>query len=60
MEYMGIEYSLIQTIAPAGWRWSFLYLGHEFSGSNRSRHDAIRTAQQAIANLVRLQLTFHE
>jgi hypothetical protein len=59
MDYMGIEYCLVQTIAPSGWRWSFLYLGHEFSGSGRTRHEAVRDAQLAIANLLRLKLTVH-
>jgi hypothetical protein len=60
MDYMGVEYSLVQTIAPHGWRWSFLYLDHEFSGRNQTRHEAVRAAQQAIANLIKLKLTVHE
>ena len=60
MNYMGVEYSLVQTIAPPGWRWSFLYLGHEFSGSNRTRHEAVGAAQSAIANLIMLKLTVHK
>jgi hypothetical protein len=59
MDYMGVEYSLVQTIAPYGWRWSFLYLGNEFSGSDRTRHEAVRAAQRAIANLLQLKLTVH-
>jgi hypothetical protein len=60
MDHMGVEYSLVQTIAPRGWRWSFICLGHEFSGTNRTRHEAIRAAQQAIANLIKLKPTVHE
>ena len=60
MEHKGIEYSLVRTIAPSGWRWSFQYVGHEFEGSNRTRHEAVRAAQQAIDNLLQLKLTIHE
>ena len=44
MHYNSIEYSLAQTIAPSGWRWSFQYLDHDFSGANRTRHEAVRAA----------------
>lgn len=57
MEYMGIEYSLVQTIAPSGWRWTFLYLDHEFSGGCRTRHEAILDAQRTIFSLLELKLT---
>ena len=60
MDYKGVQYSLIQTIAPPGWRWSFQYIGHEFSGSNRTRPEAFRAVQQAIDNLMQLKLTVHE
>ncbi len=56
MEYKGLEYILIQTIAPSGWRWHLTYLGHEFSDIHPTRHEAVRGAQRAIDNLMKLQL----
>jgi hypothetical protein len=55
MNYKGVEYSLVQVIAPPGWRWSFEYVGNEFSGTNRTRHEAIRAAHRAIDNLLQLR-----
>jgi hypothetical protein len=60
MEYKGVEYTLIQTIIPIGWRWRLEYLGHEFAGSSQTRHGAVRAAHQAIDNLLQLNLRVHE
>jgi YD repeat-containing protein len=59
MNYKGIEYSLLQTIAPQGWRWRFEYFGNEYSDSSRTRHGAVLSAQRAIDNLLQLKLTVH-
>jgi hypothetical protein len=59
MKYKGLEYTLIQTIAPSGWRWSFRYLDCEFSGSNSTRREAVRAAERAIDNVLRLRLSLH-
>ncbi len=60
MDYRGVEYWLVQTIAPSGWRWRFEYLGHEFCDFNRTRHEAAKAAQRAIDNLLQLKLTVHD
>lgn len=59
MQYRSYEYELVQTIAPAGWRWRFFDLDHEFSDVHATRHEAVRGAQRAIDNLIGLQLTVH-
>ena len=59
MQYKGIEYTLVQTIAPAGWRWHLIYLDHEFSDVHPTRHEAVRGAQRNIDNLLCLQLSLH-
>ena len=59
MEYKGFEYVLVQTIAPSGWRWRFTYVDHEFTDVHPTRHEAVRGAQRAIDNLIRVQLTSH-
>lgn len=59
MEYKGFEYTLVQTIAPSGWRWIFTYLEHGFSDIHQTRHEAICGAQRAIDNLISLQLKKH-
>lgn len=59
MEYRGFEYTLVQTIAPSGWRWIFTFLEHEFSDIHQTRPEAIRGAQRAIDNLIKLQLKAH-
>jgi hypothetical protein len=59
MNHRGIEYSLVQMITPVGWRWSFEYLGNEFSGIGQTRHEAIRAAHRAIDNLLQLRPIVH-
>ncbi|HTO66976.1 MAG TPA: hypothetical protein VMM15_37640 [Bradyrhizobium sp.] len=60
MDYKGIEYSLVQSIAPSGWRWCFQYLDHEFTDFNRTRYEAVMAAERAIDNLLELKLRIHE
>ena len=60
MDYRGVEYSLVRSIAPSGWRWIFHYLDHEFSDINRTRHEAITAVERAIDKLVELKLRVHE
>jgi hypothetical protein len=60
VQYRDYEYNLVQTIAPAGWRWRFSFVDHEFSDVHPTRHEAIRGAHRAIDNLISLQPTLHD
>lgn len=60
MKYRGFEYSLVQTIAPRGWRWAFDHLDHEFTDVHPTRHQAILRAHRTIDSLISLQLTLHD
>jgi len=53
MEYRGIEFKLVRTIAPAGWRWSVTRGDRETVGTCVHRDDAIRRAHKAIDELIR-------
>jgi len=59
MQYRGFEYELVQTIAPAGWRWRFSYLDYDFGDVHPTRHEAVFGAQRAIDSLINLQLSVH-
>jgi hypothetical protein len=60
MDYRGVEYFLVESIAPSGWRWSFRYLDHEFSDFARTHYEAVRAVERAIDNLRQLKLRMHE
>jgi hypothetical protein len=49
MEYQGIQYTVVQTINPFGWKWSFEREGRSpKTGIAFSRAEAIQAAEQAI------------
>jgi len=52
MDYVGVE--SLPTGDEVFYTWT-----QEFSSFNRTRHEATRAAQQAIANLIKLKLTVH-
>jgi hypothetical protein len=53
MRYKDVEYTVVQTSAPVGWRWSFKdATGREKSGASADRRIAIRTAERAIDKLL--------
>ena len=49
MEYKGIEYSMVQTAAPSGWKWTVTLPGRQpVTGQAYNREEAIRFAKFAI------------
>jgi hypothetical protein len=51
MEYKGLEYSVVQTANPTGWKWIVqLDKTRTKVGSAFSRTSAIRFAEQAVEN----------
>jgi hypothetical protein len=49
MEYKGIEYSVLQTACPTGWKWAARLSGIKISsGKASNRPEAVRLAQTAI------------
>ena len=57
INHNGVEFSLVQTIAPKGWRWRFEFLDNEYSDISPTRAGAIQEARRAIDNLLRLKPT---
>lgn len=56
-EYQGIEYTVVQTINPSGWKWSFERDGRSpRTGIALNRAEAVSAAQRAISQLLRGQL----
>jgi len=56
MEHQGIEYTIVQTINPSGWKWSFERHGRSpRTGIAFNRAEAIAAAQRAIGQLIRDQ-----
>jgi hypothetical protein len=56
MEHQGIEYTVVQTINPSGWKWSFERDGRSPRwGIAFNRAEAISAAQRAIGQLLRVQ-----
>jgi hypothetical protein len=49
MNYKGIEYSVVQTACPTGWKWT-VYLDADTirTGSTYSKEEAVRRAQLAV------------
>jgi hypothetical protein len=53
MRYKEVEYTLVQTSSPSGWKWSFKdAVGREKSGASADRRFAISTAEHAIEKLL--------
>jgi hypothetical protein len=54
MEYKGIQYQLVQTANPTGWKWTVNGLGHKAkTGTSFSRAAAERAVQRAIDKSVK-------
>jgi hypothetical protein len=54
MDYKGIEYHVVQTADPTGWRWTVQMEGRESrTGSGHNRTAAIALAQIAIDKLLK-------
>jgi hypothetical protein len=56
MEHKGIQFSVLQTANPTGWRWSFQIEGRQPKiGAADSRQLAIRLAEIAIDKAIRMK-----
>jgi hypothetical protein len=53
MIYRGVEYRLVQSIAPKGWRWSFEYAGRQRSGHKSHREEAVTHLKRSIDQAIR-------
>jgi hypothetical protein len=53
MIYRGVEYRLVQSIAPKGWRWSFEYAGRQRSGHKSYREEAFVHLKRSIDQAIR-------
>jgi hypothetical protein len=54
MEHKGIQYGVVQTANPSGWKWSFQIEGRQpKTGTAYSRTEAIRAAETAIDKAIR-------
>jgi hypothetical protein len=54
MDYKGIEYQIVQTSSPSGWRWTVEMEGRRPRvGTGYSRAAAIALAQIAIDKLIK-------
>jgi len=55
MEYRGVEFTVLQTLSPKGWKWTIELPGHKpKSGVTHDRADAIVHARRAIDISLRL------
>jgi hypothetical protein len=49
VEYKGIQYQVVQTVAPSGWKWTvFLDGGRTRTGRAATRAHAVLDAERAI------------
>lgn len=55
MEYRGFHFSVVQTVAPKGWRWIVQAGATEKAGTSLNRDMAIRSAHKVIDALIRLR-----
>jgi hypothetical protein len=54
MEHQGIQYGVVQTANPYGWKWSFQIEGRQpKTGTAYSRIEAIRFAEIAIGKAIK-------
>jgi hypothetical protein len=53
MIYRGVEYRMVQCIAPKGWRWTFEYAGRQRSGHKSHREEAIMHMKRSIDQAIR-------
>ena len=52
MQYRGIEYQVVQTANPTGWKWTVTFDGGTKTGGGYNRVSAIAFAQLAIDKLL--------
>jgi hypothetical protein len=58
MEHRGIEYSVVQTASPTGWKWTARFPGRKpKTGHAFSRDRAIMAAKSAIDKAVKVKPT---
>jgi hypothetical protein len=58
MEYKGIQYSVVQTIGAARWKWSVeIEPGRTRGGIAATRLRAIRQAERAVEEVVKVKRT---
>ena len=56
MEHNGTEYSVVQTISPAGWRWTVRIPGRKpKTGLSHNRQMAANAAKAAIETAIRVK-----
>jgi hypothetical protein len=54
MEYKGIEYTVVQTASPTGWKWTVLVdATRRKTGDVYSRATAVSTAEHVIDKIVK-------
>jgi hypothetical protein len=57
MEHRGIQYQVVQTANPTGWKWTIeLAGGRTKTGASFSRGNAIFNAVRAIDNAIKIPL----
>lgn len=53
MNYRDVEYRIVQSVAPKGWRWSFAYAGRHRTGHSPYREDAVARMKLSIDQAIR-------
>jgi hypothetical protein len=53
MEYRGVQYAVVRTMSPNGWRWTVKRGHHDKSGSTPRQDEAIRLAKKFIDELIK-------
>jgi hypothetical protein len=53
MEYKGIQYTVVQTANPTGWKWTVLAGKRTKTGTGFNRMSAIRGAERVIDGYVK-------
>ena len=55
MEYKGMQYSVVQTSSPTGWKWIVRLDGKTKTGTAPHRTAAVRFAEIAIEKAIRVK-----
>ncbi len=55
MEYKGMQYSVVQTSSPTGWKWIVRLDGKTKAGTAPNRTAAVRLAEFAIDKTIRVK-----
>jgi hypothetical protein len=53
MEYRGVQYAIVRTMAPNGWRWIIKRAPNDKTGVVSNRDDAVRLAKKFIDELIK-------